>query len=625
MKKRTGEVWKLFLKRKGVFSTKEELSVFEQSSFCDAVARERKTGSSSYSLHNKSPLLSSFSCRPALFPFFFSLSLFCSASLAAHLPPPPAPGAGVIEREIEKEYEASPLETAPAAPQVVIDIPEERLQVPSGKRVFLDAIVLQGADVLDNAAIVSRLEGDLHRELSLEEIYAICGQIEKIYAEKGYFLARVYPPPQDIDKGVLQLSVLEGKIGSIRVEGEKHYSEAFLLGYFKRLIGKPLRYKEFVRALLLANDNRDLFVSSIFEKGKTVGTADLILRVEDKKPWHLYLNANDYGRPLTTNTRVGGRLDGGNVVTNGDQFSWVEVMGCPPEAMLFSDFVYSLPLNYRGSRLEAAYLTSRFKILKLPSLHLHGTSDIATVKFSQALMRKKGLQSDLFSYFDYKQVENFALHHQSSFDKLRVVTLGASFDYSSARARRDYLVVKGSAGIPNFLDGLSSVDSSCSTPGAGGRFVYLSADFDHFQSLWKELFLHLRASGQFSFYKLPQTEQFYIGGADTVRGFPLASALGDSGYVGSGELSFPPPFLSKKNFFSTQKSWSEVLQFVAFLDYGEVFYHGGSSMSELGTGVGVRIRGPWHLNASFDAGFPLNHRDRFKDLYYYVKITAQPF
>ncbi len=68
---------------------------------------------------------------------------------------------------------------------------------------------------------------------------------------------------------------------------------------------------------MLLNENTDLMAGSIFEKGKEFGYADVILRVNDKRPMHLYLNGNNYGRNITTNVRAGGRFDYGNLITQG--------------------------------------------------------------------------------------------------------------------------------------------------------------------------------------------------------------------------------------------------------------------------------------------------------------------
>jgi len=555
----------------------------------------------------------------------YLVPLFFIAITSVSALPPPVPSAGVVERELEKEYEAEPLAPTREVPAIQIDIPKERLQLPWGKKIHVDDIKIIGNDSISTKELKKCIKKHLHQKLSLQDIYDLCEIIDKCYAEKGYFLARAYPPPQTIEDGLLAIEVIEGRLGNIEVVGNKHYSESFIKSYFASLKGKSLQYNDFIKALMLLNDNSDLVAGAVFEKGKEFGTADVIVRVKDGRPMHLYLNGNNYGRNLTTNVRTGGRFDWGNVITQGDKFSVAQVVGFPVNALYFTDVSYTVPVNRQGTSLEAAYLFSKFKIEELTSLHLKGSSNIATLKVNQALLRRRTYSLDFFSYFDYKQIENFVLSHRTSYDKLRVLTAGILLDHFDPSRGRDYLNVRFAAGIPNFLGGLKPVDSQSSRRGGGGRFFILNMDYDRIQQLPKDCYLYLHGSGQLSPSKLTLPEQLYIGGVDTVRGFPLAEALGDSGYYANFEFRFPFPFLANKRFFNLNKKWKEIIQFDAFVDNGGVFLQSERNTILWGTGVGVRVNGPWTLALSIDVGFPLNHRDHNRDAFIYIKLTCQPF
>lgn len=556
------------------------------------------------------------------FLYLVLLAILC-ASLNAI--PPPVPSAGVVEREIEREYEQTPFEPDKDIPSIQIDMPSETLDVPDGKKVYIREVVIEGNECISTKEIQSWLEDCVEQELSLKDIYALCQTIDQRYTKKGYFFTRAYPPEQDIEDGVLRIEIIEGKLGNIRIEGNHHYKEKYILGYFKRLQGKPLQYDQFVRALMLLNENSDLKAGAIFEKGTEYGYADVILRVNDARPAHLYFNGNNYGKDLTTNTRLGGRLDWGNLFTNGDKFSVAQVVGFPVNALYFTDGTYTIPLNQNGTSLEAAYLFSKFKIEELKSLNLKGISNIATLKVNQALTRTRSLSIDVFSYFDFKQIQNFVLDSRTSFDKLRVITVGSLLDHFVQGKSRDYLNVRFAAGIPNFLGGLKAVDNNSSRKGGGGRFFKLNADYDHIQHLPWDSFFYFHGSGQASPNKLTIPEQIFIGGIDTVRGFPLAVALGDSGYYINFEFRIPPPLVANKSVFRSNKKWKEIIQFDAFLDHGGTFLRSIQNTYLWGSGLGIRIYGPYSITVSVDVGFPLNHKGLSKGAFTYVKITGQAF
>ena len=500
--------------------------------------------------------------------YLFGLSLLTTALCAF---PPPVPSAGVVERELEKEYEGKPLDPEKEAPAIQIDIPQERLQFKSGKKVMIHSIEFEGNDSIPSDQILKWVQSYLDQKLSINQIYDLCHVIDQHYALEGYFLARAYPPPQDIVEGKLVIRIIEGQLGNVSVVGNKHYTESFIKSYFTALQGKTVRYNQFLRALSLLNENSDLMAGAVFEKGKKFGCADVIVRVNDKRPVHLYLNGNNYGRDLTTNFRAGGRLDWGNLITQGDTFSLAEVVGFPFNALYFTDARYNVPLNRNGTFLEGSYLFSKFKIEELRSLDLKGFSTIGTLKVSQALTRTKTLSIDFFSYFDYKQIKNLVLGNVTSYDKLRVLTLGSTFDHFGPFRGRDYLTVRFAAGIPNLLGGLKAVDDESSRKGAGGRFFILKADYDRIQPLPKDCYIYFHTTGQVSPAKLTLPEQLYIGGSDTVRGFPLAIALGDSGYYVNLEFRVPPPYIGNYKYLKTKNKRKDIIQYDALFDTGGVF------------------------------------------------------
>lgn len=561
-------------------------------------------------------------CSPGLLSLGTTLLAF---SLLAEPPASKAPGAGILEREVEKQYEANPLDTPQPRPEIQIDIPEERFNMPDGKRVFIHQIQIRGNEVISTAELCKALSFRMDQELSIKEIYELCNIVEQVYAKKGYFLARAYPPEQTIENDTLVIEVIEGRLGAINIEGGKHYRKSFILSYFSSLRGKPLNYDDFLRALLLLNENRDLQVASVLEKGQAFGTVDLILRVKDKAPWHLYLNANDWTTMLDGNTRWGGRLDGGNILGNGDTFSAIDVEGYPLKSMQFDDFIYTFPIGRNGMKMDLSYLFSYFNILKMRDLHLRGKSMIAGGKLTQALQRKRFTSVDGYLSFDYKQVKNFTLGSLASFDKIRLLTLGFTYDHYHRTGGRDYAVLKGGAGIPDILGGMPEEDPSCSRHGGGGQFTVFNLDYDRLQHVYKDMFFAFHASGQYSPNKLTIPQQIYIGGSDTVRGYPLSAALGDFGYYLNFELRTPPPLIADKHLFSSKKKIKESVQLAVFLDDGMAKFHQQGAVYLTGVGIGLRVQGPWKINMTLDWGFPLLHRDTYADSCVYLKFTNQTF
>ncbi len=562
---------------------------------------------------------------PRRYGLYFA-SIIPSMLAAAPLQVPSSSG-GIIDKEIEQQYEVKPLSPDKEIPFVEVEIPEQTLDMPAFQKVFIKKIEVADGKIFSSKDLKEILSSFEDRDLSMRDMNELCQKIQAKYAKEGYFLVRVYLPEQDIEDGVLHVKVLEAKLGSVEVIGNKYYKSKFIASYVERFIGKTLNYNDLLKALLLINENTDLQVGAIFRKGKEFGTVDMILRAHDEAPMHINVDGNNYGSRVTSIGRSGVRGDFGNFFFNGDTLSLIGAFGIPLDRLRFVDGIYTVPLNRRGSELELSYLYSDFDVGQLQELNLSGKTQVAATKFTQALQRTKQLNTDIYTGFEYKQIKNFQQSQVSAYDKLRVVSLGCSVDYVDSVAGRNVANIVAFGGIPNFLGGLHAIDSDlCSRQGAGGRFIYIDANYQRIQRLPASCFLFLNFQGQASFYKLPLSEEFYIGGINTVRGYPLAVSLGDSGFCANVEFRAPPPF-PKWKIPHTKKRFGEVLQFVGFVDHGETFEYGNAINDQsnraflTSVGVGARIFGPWNFNCSMDVGFPLtDHQYKTQDAIFYFKL-----
>ena len=542
----------------------------------------------------------------------------------------PSSSGGIVDKEIEQQYETKEVSPDKEVPFVEIDIPEKQLDLPESKKILLNKILLQGNKIFSLKKLCPLIKPYEGTEVSIRDINEMCRKIQVEYAKAGYFLVRVYAPAQEIVDRTLKIEVMEAKLGSVEITGNKYYRTAFILSYFDRFIGKTVNYNDLLKTLLLLNENSDLKVGTVFKKGKELGTVDMVLQVQDGRPIHLSVDTNNYGSNVTALYRSGVRADVGNVLQNGDTLSLVGVIGYPIHQLRFIDGIYRTPLNTRGSDLEFSYLYSDFHVDQLKDLHMHGKTQIAAVKFYQALQRTGRLNTDLYTSFEYKQIQNFANHQTSAFDKLRVLSLGYKVDYMDSFKGHNVFDVAGFYGIPGFLGGLSARGSKlCSRTDAGGQFGYVDANYQRIQRLPASAFLFLNFQGQMALEILPLSEEFYIGGINTVRGYPLAVALGDSGFCFTTEVRIPPYFMRSSCVPFTKKPWKEVLQFVGFVDHGEVYtyqkiFKQVKSLQLTSTGLGARVFGPYGIDFSADVGIPLgNGSQKSANAIFYFRINMR--
>ena len=106
------------------------------------------------------------------------------------------------------------------------------------------------------------------------------------------------------------------------------------------------------------------------------------------------------------------------------------------------------------------------------------------------------------------------------------------------------------------------------------------------------------------------TEQYGIGGYNTVRGYDERSANGDQGYIVNVELRTPPGSVFK--IFGDQ-TVDDSLQFIGFFDYGftrrtfrHLRAHWSRSVYLMSFGPGLRYNIDRFVTVRFDWGFQLH-------------------
>ncbi len=121
----------------------------------------------------------------------------------------------------------NPLENGsiPIAPNGLPERPDVEVQVniPEGSkniRFVLKDLQIKGATAINKQKLAKFYEPYIGKNVSLETIWIIAGQITAYYRNQGYFLSRAYVPAQEIADGRVIVNVVEGYIEDIELEGE---------------------------------------------------------------------------------------------------------------------------------------------------------------------------------------------------------------------------------------------------------------------------------------------------------------------------------------------------------------------------------------------------------------------
>ena len=448
--------------------------------------------------------------------------------------------------------------------------------------------------------IIAPYEG---KRLTFSEIQKVAGLVADEYKKRGFLIAKAFVPEQQIVNDTVEIAVLEGKIGEVKVQGDhKYYSTAFIKKHFDPILKEQaLNQETLERALLVLNEYPKLSVQANLQAGKEPGTTDLIVTANNSIPIHLTLDYNNFGSKFTSRDRFGATFDVGNFLTEGAILSIRGLSGDNTNDMLFGKASYSIPLNTLGTRLAAYYARGDFDVGgDFAVLDMKGRIESYGLSLTHPIIKTR-LQSLTAEFaVDVKNTRQYLLGDLTGQDKTRAIRAGATYEQTGATGR-SFLTLAVTQGLGHVLGAMENNDpmSSRTFAGADNRFTRVNLDAIRLQKLNPSFFLLLKGSGQLSNDSLVAGEQFMVGGADSVRGFTPAEVTGDYGYTLSAELRLAP-FTNK-----------EIFQFAAFVDNGGIYVKEptvgqNKSHNLTGAGVGVRFNLPYDFNIRADAGFPID-------------------
>ena len=188
--------------------------------------------------------------------------------------------------------------------------------------------------------------------------------------------------------------------------------------------------------------------------------------------------------------------------------------------------------------------------------------------------------------------------------------------FAGGRVFANLSIAKGLGGAFGGSEGGSAYTSRID---ASNNFFRTNIDFVRYQPLDEVSSAVVRVSGQWSPDNLLASEEWLIGGADSVHGYSIGEGAGDSGYFASLSLRSNP--LQNK----------EGLQVAAFFDYGysckRNIFPGGEHktvLSGFGVGLSSRFMSIAPTSLRLDLGFPINpstnHIDENPVLYLQTSI-----
>ena len=287
------------------------------------------------------------------------------------------------------------------------------------------------------------------------------------------------------------------------------------------------------------NQNPDLEIKTIIAKGEKPQTTDIILKVKERLPYHLGTGVDNQGTRLTGKYRSSFSFRSTNLTGNNDYLYTNSLVSADTSG---ESLMYILPLDTYGTRLgiDFTYFTSKLG-REYRYLDRTGNTYILTPYFSKELYLSERRQTNISAGLEMKSVEKKARGTLTTDDQLRLPYIEVDFTNIDAffGGGQNSFIPRATFGTDHFLGAGSHNQPKASRIDTGGCFFKYEHSIRRVQKMPLGSYLILDSDFQSTSDTLPTAEQFQLGGANSIRGYPEGDYLADIGARLSVDWVFP--------------------------------------------------------------------------------------
>lgn len=405
---------------------------------------------------------------------------------------------------------------------------------------------VQGNTLLSEQEIDQMLAPFAGKDQDFGSVQRAVEALELAYRQKGFTIVRVILPEQEINHGVVQMKVVESRIGKVSVTGNKFFDEANIKRSFPALKeGEPPNMIAVRKNLKLANDNPQKKNTVQLQSEDQEGVVDAVIQVTDNKPWSAAVSLDNTGDPQTGRNRITGLFQHANIggLDHILSMQYGTSISHPHDVTILGAG-YHIPLYSLGDSLDfyASYSNVDSGIVNAGGFGfaVSGNGTIYGTRYNHNFMKRGDYESMLSAGFDYKAFNNnISLEDVPLGNDVTVhpISLTYSGNWTMVGTTLSVLL-SGIHNIPGGSHG-SGADFEAARAGANKNYNILrySGVFAHaFKKDWQVRFI---LNGQITSDALVQGEQFGVGGANSVRGFLERELSDDEGITTNLELYTP--------------------------------------------------------------------------------------
>jgi hemolysin activation/secretion protein len=521
-----------------------------------------------------------------------------------------AADAGALDQAFKKQIQ---FENNEAPAESLIKKSEPKPKSTSQSEVLIDVkgFYVTGMTFITNSEAQGALSKFTNASLTLKQINEAANVIVELYKKRGR-IAQAIVPPQQIKDGIVEIKVIEGKVGSILIEPAfeqdpprllKKVTKKFVSYYNAE--GQLINLDGLERSISLINEIPGVNAEVSLEAGQDDGTTNILMKVDELSRVRGSVDVTSYGSASTGYAQILANIGLNDLYGLGDSGN-INIL--KSEGSVFAQARYFMPVGADGFRVGLGASSLTYETLnRFTPVPFNGRSNTVGAYSTYALARSARSNKTLSFNLETRDYNNYTEGVEISKYNIKSATLGLQGN----RFLGDAVWSWSLSGLYGQLsiDSASQLDSDqlyAKTEGGYGKLSFYS--LINKPMTLKKTNLLLTLNGQLATKNLNSSEQIYLGGPYGVRAYPVSQGGGSEGMTLSAQINHTfENNLELGVFFDA----ALIRQFKDTYDNWRGLTQAGNGYAVYAAGLDAKYRYKKKAEISGTLAFPLNDNPLF--------------
>jgi hemolysin activation/secretion protein len=450
-------------------------------------------------------------------------------------------------------------------PAVHAQAPQEAIPAP---RFNIDRFEVVGNTLLPAEEVDRLVAPYTGKNKDFADIQRALESLEQAYRDRGYGVAQVVLPEQDITRGVVQFRVLQPRVGKVVIEGNTQFNAENIRRSLPSVKeGETPNSKNIARNLQMTAEHPVKQTNVLLRSGASEDTVDVAVKITDDKPWRAFFTLDNTGTGDTGYFRSGFGYQHTNLFNRDHTLtaSYITSPGHVSEVTIFG-LGYRIPYYHLNSSLDliAGYSDVDSGVVQ-GLFNVAGSGTILAARWNYFLPKWRDIEQKLALGLDYRAFKNeVLLAGQPIVPDITIHPLSLTYSGLKRMTAAEFSFYGGVAtNIPGGNDGQDD-DFERARPGATESYTLFRYGMNYTRQFANDWQMRLGFNGQHTGDSLVSGEQYGIGGPDSVRGYMLREVSNDRGHA--AQIEAYTPDLARK--FALTDSYK--MRLLGFFDTGTV-------------------------------------------------------